>query len=46
MQVLEQGKLNLELGVNAERRASPMFQMQHQGGDTDQHVLGQATVQG
>ena len=45
MQVLEQGKLNLQLGVDAERRESPLLQMQEQGGSTDQHVLGRATVQ-
>ena len=45
MQVLEQGKLNLELGVDAERRESPLFQMQEQSGGTDQRVLGRATVQ-
>ena len=45
MQVLEQGKLNLQLGVDAERRESPLFQMQEQGGNTDQRVLGRATVQ-
>ena len=27
MQVLEQGKLNLQLGIDAERRESPIFQM-------------------
>ena len=45
MQVLEQGKLNLQLGVDAERRESPLFQMQEQSGGTDQRVLGRATVQ-
>ena len=45
MQVLEQGKLNLQLGVDAERRESPLFQMQEQEGGTDQRVLGRATVQ-
>ena len=45
MQVLEQGKLNLQLGVDAERRESPLFQMQEQGAGTDQRVLGHATVQ-
>ena len=43
--VLEQGKLNLQIGVDAERRESPMFQMQDQGRDTDQRVLGRATIQ-
>ena len=45
MQVLEQGKLNLQLGIDAERRESPLFQMQEQGGGTDQRVLGRATVE-
>ena len=45
MQVLEEGRLNLQLGVDAERRESPMFQMQEQGARTDQRVLGHATVQ-
>ena len=45
MQVLEQGKLNLQLGVDAERRESPLFQMQEQTAGTDQRVLGRATVQ-
>ena len=45
MQVLEQGKLNLELGIDAERRESPLFQMQEQGAGTDQRVLGRASVQ-
>ena len=45
MQVLEQRKLNLELGIDAERRESPLFQMQEQGRGTDQRVLGRATVE-
>ena len=45
MQVLKQGKLNLQLGVDAERRESPLFQMQEESGGTDQRVLGRATVQ-
>ena len=45
MQVLEEGRLNLQLGVNAERRESPIFQMQEQAGGTDQRVLGRATMQ-
>ena len=31
--------------VRAERRESPLFQMQEQAGRTDQRVLGHATVQ-
>ena len=45
IQVLEQGKLNLELGIDAERRESPLFQMQEQGAGSDQRVLGRASVQ-
>ena len=45
IQVLEQGRLNLAFGVDAERRESPLFQMQEQGTDTDQRVLRRATVQ-
>ena len=45
MQVLEQGRLNLELGIDAERRQSPVFHLQEQSGGTDQRVLGRATVQ-
>ena len=45
MQVLEQGRLNLQVGVNAERRESPVFQMQEQGTRSDQRVLARATVQ-
>ena len=45
MQVLEQRKLNLQLGIDAERRESPLFQMKEQSGGTDQRVLGHATVQ-
>ena len=45
MQVLDQGRLNLQIGVDAERRESALFQMQEQGAGTDQRVLGRATVQ-
>ena len=45
MQVLEQGRLNLQLGVDAERRESPIFHLQEQSRSTDQRVLGRATVQ-
>ena len=45
IQVLEQGRLNLQLGVDAERRESPAFQIQEQSGGTDQRVLGRATMQ-
>ena len=43
--VLEQGRLTLQIGVDAERRESALFQMQEQGAGTDQRVLGRATVQ-
>ena len=43
--VLKQGRLNLQIGVDAERRESSLFQMQEQGAGTDQRVLGRATVQ-
>ena len=45
MQVLEQGKLNLQLGIDAERRESPLFHLQEQGAGSDQRFLGRATVQ-
>ena len=45
MQVLEQGRLNLQLGIDAERRESPVFHLQEGFGGTDQRVLGRATVQ-
>lgn len=38
MQVLEQGKLNLELGIDAERRESPLFLMQAECGGTERRV--------
>ena len=43
--VLEQGRLHLQIGVDAERRESSLVQMQEQGAGTDQRVLGRATVQ-
>ena len=43
--VLEQGRLNLQIGVDAERRESALVQMQEPGAGTDQRVLGHATVQ-
>ena len=45
MQVLEHRRLNLQLGVDAERRESPIFHLQEQSRSTDQRVLGRATVQ-
>ena len=45
MQVLEQGNLNLQLGIDAERRKSPVFHHLQEGSrGTDQRVLGRATV--
>ena len=44
MQVLEQGRLNLQLGIDAERRESPVFQLQEGARGTDQRVLGGTTV--
>ena len=43
--VLDQGKLNLELGVDAHRRKSSLFSTGAGGSSTDQGVLGRATVQ-
>ena len=45
MQVLEQGRLNLQLGIDAERRESPVFHLQEGSEGTDQRVIGRATVQ-
>ena len=44
MEVLEQGRLNVQLGIDAERRKSPRFHL-HEGSDgADQRVLGHATL--
>ena len=45
MQVLEQGRLNLQLGIDAEPRESPVFHLPEGSGSIDQRVLGHATVQ-
>ena len=48
MQVLEEGQLRLQVGVEAERRVSPVFGFGHGGaggGGADQRVLGQASVE-
>ena len=48
MQVLEEGQLRLQVGVEAERRVSPVFGFSHgwaSGGGADQQVLGQASVE-
>ena len=43
--VAERSKLDLELGIEAERRENPLFHSQEASGGTDQRVLGCATVQ-
>ena len=43
--VLEQGGLNLQLGVEAERRMSPVFGVRDATNTADQRVLGTASVQ-
>ena len=47
VQVLEEGPLQLQLGIEAERRVSPVFGFGHSvaGGTADQRVLGQASVE-
>ena len=45
MHVLEQGRLNLQLGIDAERRTSPVSQMHETSGTADQRVLGTASMQ-
>ena len=48
MQVLEDGQFRLQVGVEAERRVSPVFGFGHgvaSGGQADQRVLGQASVE-
>ena len=45
VQVLEQGRLNLQLGIDAERRESPVFHLQEGSRGSDQRVLGRAAVQ-
>ena len=44
MQVLEQGRLNLELGVDAERRVSPVFGLRPSGGAANQRVVSRASL--
>ena len=47
MQVLEQGRLNLQLGIDAERRESPVFYGLSQGPErsgADQRVMGTASL--
>ena len=48
VQVLEEGRLQLQVGIEAERRVSPVFGFGHNvagGGGADQRVLGQASVE-
>ena len=48
VQVLEEGGLQLQVGIEAERRVSPVFGFGHKvagGGGADQRVLGQASVE-
>ena len=45
VEVLEQGQLNLQLGVDAERRTSPVFGMHGASSNADQRVLGRASMQ-
>ena len=44
MQVLKHGRLKLQVGVDAERRESPIFHLQEHRGGTDRRVLGHASV--
>ena len=45
VEVLEQGRLNLQLGIDAERRQTPIFHPRERSQGTDQRVLGRASVQ-
>ena len=46
MQVLEEGQLRLQLGIEAERRVNPVFRLLGDaGGGADQRVVGQASVE-
>ena len=47
VQILEEGQLRLQVGVEAERRVSPVFGFGHSvaGGGADQRVLGQASIE-
>ena len=47
MRALKQAQLRLQLGVEMERRVSPVFGLGHEigGSWTDQRVLGQASVE-
>ena len=45
MEVLEQGRVNLQLGIDAERRQGPVFGSREAAGTANQRVLGTASVQ-
>ena len=47
VQVLEEGQLRLQLGIEVERRVSPIFGLQGDadGGGADQRVVGQARAE-
>ena len=46
MHVLEEGQLRLELGIEAERRGSPVFGLLgDSGGGADERVVEQASVE-
>ena len=45
VEVLEQGRVNLQLGIDAERRQNPVFGTRDAAGTADQRVLGTASVQ-
>ena len=42
--VIEQGNVNLQLGIDAERRVNPVFGLRAAGGAADQRVLSRASV--
>ena len=44
IEVLEQGNVNLQLAVDAERRVSPISGLRPGGGAADQRVLSRASV--
>ena len=44
VEVLEQGNVNLQLGVDAERRVSPVLGLRTGGGGADQRVVSRASV--
>ena len=46
VQVLEEGPLRLQLGIEAQRRVSPVFGLlENAWGAADQRVVGQASVE-